>query len=106
VTAATGVTPVAVWGAAERGGWGRWHSWPRWLDAEKWAMDRGLCGGGLATYRIEFYLVDAPFARVYGFARNDDGHLFTDPATGRATLADPVTVMLDELPPAELTGPR
>lgn len=65
-------------------------------------MERGLIGARLATYRIEFYLVDAPFARVYRYALNDGGRLFIQPATGRPALAEPVTVLLDELPPAEL----
>ena len=106
MSTATGITPVAAWGATEPdAGWGRWHSWPRWQEAEKWAEERGLVGTALLTYRIEFYLVDIPFARIYSFARNDNGHLFTDPATGKAALAEPVAVVLDELPPAELMGP-
>lgn len=103
---ATEVAPLAAWGATELGvGWDRWHSWSRWFEAERWATEHGLAGFDHATYRIEIYLVDAPFARVYRFARNDDGHLFADPATGRATLAEPVIVVLDELPPAELLEP-
>jgi len=103
----TEAAPLAAWGAAEPDvGWGRWYSWPRRLEAEKWAMDRGLIGDGILAYRIEFYLVDAPFARVYCFARNGAGHLFNHPATGRPALAEPVTIMLDDLPPAELLGPR
>ena len=102
----TAMTPLAAWGATEPDvGWARWHSWPRWREAEKWALERGLIGDGLPIYRIEFYLIDTPFARLFGFARNDNGHLFTDPATGKAALAKPVDVVLDELPPAGLQGP-
>ena len=99
----TEITPLAGWGATEPDvGWDRWHSWPHWREAEQWAMDRSLVGGALLVYRIEFYLTDAPFARIYRFARNDGGHLFTDPATGKAALDKPVDVVLDSLPPADL----
>jgi hypothetical protein len=95
---------LAAWGAGlrDREGWDRWHSRPRWREAEEWAVDRGLAGNGLWTYRIEFFLVDAPFARVYRLAISEDRHLVIDPVTRQAALADPVDVMLDGLPPPEL----
>jgi hypothetical protein len=106
----TEIAPLAVWGAKERDGkgWDRWHSWPRWREAEGWAIERGLAGDGLATYRIEFYLIDAPFARIFRYALDHEGRRFmADPAAYRKpALAEPVTVVLDELPPAELLGRR
>lgn len=104
----TEAVPLAVWGARQRDGkdWAPWHSWPHWLEAERWAIARGYAGGGLATYRIEFYLIGVPFALVFRYALNDDGRRFmADRVVRRPALADPVTVILDELPPPELLGP-
>jgi hypothetical protein len=47
-------------------------------------------------------LLDAPFAVVYRYALNEDGHKYIDPATGYAAVEPPVVVPLAELPPEHL----
>lgn len=49
-----------------------------------------------ATYRVEFFLIDAPFAR------NEDGELYLDVTGKSAATAEPDTLLLSELPPRHL----
>ncbi len=84
-----------------------WHSWEHWREAEAWAFSHGLAdpgpdGGRTGTYRIEFHLVDTPFAKVFRFALNAAGCHYKDPDTGDAALAEPETMILGELPPEHL----
>ena len=59
----------------------------------------------LDRYRIEFYLLDAPFAVVHKYALDDnEGFKYLDLATGEAAVEPPVLVPLAELPPAHLCG--
>lgn len=68
--------------------------------AAKWLSDHGIdpCG----AYRVEFYLVDTPFARVFPYAESEAGWRYWDPATGDAAVGEPRTVLLPALPPAGL----
>lgn len=55
------------------------------------------------TYRIEFFLVDAPFAVVYRYAAKDPWTLQYQLSVLRdATTDEPVVVPLAELPPPEI----
>jgi len=88
--------PLAVWDART----GNFHKWAHWLEASQWGKDHDLPVGDL--YRIEFYLLDTPFATLFAYARDDSGHPYVDPDTHSAALAEPVTKILDELPPDHL----
>ncbi len=81
--------PLAVWDA-RRAPVRKITAW------SEWAREHGIPVDD--TYRIEFYLVDAPFARVFRYAVNADGRCFKDPATGEAAEEPPVDVILSELP--------
>ena len=53
------------------------------------------------TYRVEFYLLDAPFAVVYRYERDEDGYKHNGP-DGEIATEPPVVVPLTELPPEHL----
>lgn len=56
------------------------------------------------TYRVEFYLLDAPFGILHRHARDADGQIFVDPETEEVAVEEPVVQMLAELPAAHLLG--
>jgi hypothetical protein len=87
--------PLAVWDT-------RTATWFTWAFSERthWATEH--LQRARDTYRAEFYLMDAPFAVLYRYARNSDGKLYEDPDTGHLVSETPVTQMLDELPPKRL----
>jgi hypothetical protein len=92
--------PLAVWDT--RGDGALWNSFTdgRFTQATTWAA-RHIQEPRI-TFRIEFYLIDAPFAVVYRYIRDEEDRLMHDPATGRPRATEPVIQMLDELPPAHL----
>jgi hypothetical protein len=84
--------PAVVWDAGER-------AWLRDRKAKSaWLEERGFPVNQM--YRAEFYLIDAPFARIFCYALNDNGrkHGFC----GSIVREEPRDVLLDELPPTEL----
>lgn len=94
-----GLEPLAVWDvrAAE---WGS-----TWLGdtrgAVLWIWDH-LGGNPSTIRRVEFYVLDGPFAVVYRYALQDEGFKYQDLATWEAAVEPPVIVPLAELPPAHL----
>lgn len=64
---AAGVEPLAIWDTRDPGG----LYWTRWREAGEWAQQH--IADAFSTYRAEFYLVDAPFAVLYRYKRNDAG---------------------------------
>jgi hypothetical protein len=90
----TCAAPLAVWHADRY--WGRWKHMP---EASQWARDHGWPVNDL--YRIEFWLIDVPFARLFAFARNDKGKIY-DSETHSPAVCAPVNVILDALPPEHL----
>lgn len=94
----TAAAPLAVWDCC---GARPFHKWEHWPEAVEWNATH-LPGQGDDTYRLEFYLVDAPFAVAYRYATNDKGHRYIDPATGHPAVEKPVTVVLSDLPPPHL----
>jgi hypothetical protein len=52
------------------------------------------------TYRVEVYLVDAPFAKVFQYATDDDGDIKLNEAGDDVELVTR-TVLLSSLPPAK-----
>jgi len=85
--------PLAVWDVN-----GGYHKWPLWREAYEWALAQGLRPDD-AT-RMEFYLVDIPFARADYYKVNDAGRRYLD--AGREPAMEEVTVPLSELPPERL----
>jgi hypothetical protein len=100
-----GLEPLAVWDVRER--LGPWREWTNGgeetsdsVDAVLWAIAN--TGPARDIYRIEFHLIDAPFAVVYRYKRNGDGFKYQDPETDSIATEPPVIVPLAELPPAHL----
>jgi hypothetical protein len=56
------------------------------------------------TVRIDFYLLDGPFAVVHRVALNEHGSPFDDPATCGIAMEGPGVLALAELPPECLLG--
>jgi hypothetical protein len=94
---ATAIEPLAVWDSREPGD----CFWRHHLEASEWASTH-LPGRAASIYRAEFYLMDAPFAVVHAYARNDQDRIIFDPATNGPVHAPPATVILGELPPEHL----
>lgn len=90
-----GLEPLAVWDVRSDAWFDRYF-----LERAKWAT--GHIERSCDTYRAEFYLLDAPFARLHCYRRNPDGFKHGDPATGEPVTEPPVIVPLAELPPAHL----
>lgn len=80
----------------------RWESWMG--EANAWAQQH--IADANHTYRVEFYLAGAPFGVIYRYVADGNGRVKTDPVTGSAMCAEPVTEMLGELPPAHLLTRR
>jgi hypothetical protein len=86
--------PVAIWDARER----NWRRSEHFRERTRWAQSHiPEC---MSTYRIEFYLIDAPCALVYRYQRDDEGHIIHDEATSSPVKLDPVFLALESLPPA------
>jgi hypothetical protein len=95
-----GLEPLAVWDARDEAFWDGHDALLRACGAIAWAKDRIPARNDAC--RIEFYLLDAPFAVVTHFARDADGFKYAQ--DGQAVTEPPVVVPLDELPPAHLLG--
>jgi hypothetical protein len=90
------VAPLIVWDANDRS----YFRSPLREEAFAWTVEH--CGADEDTRRIEFFLMDAPFARVHRYALDAAGRRYLDPATDEIAEQPPVTVILNELPPAHL----
>lgn len=106
-----GLEPLAVWDV--RGKWSDPGAIGPWLcmtppgepfydsfHAASWVV--GNIDRACDVFRIEFYMLDAPFAVVHRYKRNEDGFKYQDAATGKAAAEPPVIVPLGSLPPAHL----
>jgi hypothetical protein len=93
-----GLEPLAAWDAKDRP--------PGWTDGHTqqmaWWMQACLTEYAQDASRVEFYIVDGPFALVHLFARNSDGFRYHDPDEDGPAKLEPVTVPLAELPPEHL----
>jgi hypothetical protein len=92
--------PLAVWEANAGRGLFREHL----TEASVWAVKHLGQEVANRTVRVDFHLLDAPFAVLYQVVTNEDGHKLVNPETGGLWLAEPVVQVLDELPPAHLLG--
>jgi hypothetical protein len=77
----------------------RWDG-DRQAEAAGW-LAANLPKGMSNVVRIEFYLIDVPFAIVTRYETDDRNWIILD-SGGRAGITDPVTVVLRELPPERL----
>lgn len=89
--------PIAVWDTRDLAG--RWRQPPYPREHVKWAVANIPRADD--TYRVEFYLIDAPCAVLYRYARNENGKVVHD---SEAATEPPVMVMLPSLPPRHLLG--
>jgi purine nucleoside permease len=96
-----GLKPLAVWDV-KAADWR--HRWTEGMTQQMaWWVQQHLTTYASDIYRIEFYLLDGPFAVVHKYALDDnEGFKYLDFSTGRAAVEPPVVVPLDELPPAHL----
>jgi hypothetical protein len=79
--------------------------WPHRDEAEHWALDHGIIGFGPdkpkgRTYRVVLFVLDGPVARRYQYATDEIGRVMLD--GDRQKLAEPVDMLLSELPPEHL----
>ena len=99
-----GLEPLAVWDVRDPDGpWGRRGTADRvnlMIEAINWAEAR--IDRSVDTFRVEFYLLDAPFAVAYRNMRDEDRRLVWNPETRCPYEEPPVIVPLAELPPAHL----
>jgi hypothetical protein len=96
--------PLAVWDVRED----RW--WDKQPARRDWLKAAGLTVG--KTYRIEFRLLDTPFARIFCYALNEAGRPYWLPCHTPGQLHDhdacdvareePRDIVLDAPPPREL----
>lgn len=98
-----GLEPVAVWDA--RDPLNSQPDVPRWLESAEWA--KAHIPRVNDTYRVEFYLLDTPFAVVHRFAVNAEGLKYAIGHLARLDNREPATeppviVPLAELPPEHL----
>lgn len=92
MTIPDGLEPLGVWDLTHGTLFKGDDNWEQlFLDACFWWADHLDDDGSIG--RVEFYLIDAPFAVVY---RHD--------ATGKIATEPPVIVPLDQLPPPHLLG--
>lgn len=47
-----------------------------------------------STHRVEHLVIDAPLIRVFQVARNEDGKVYADPATGDLAYRKPFDVLV------------
>ena len=88
------ITPLAVWDVRDLG-------WPDiWQPVREFLESQGVPVAD--TYRVEVYLFDTPFARVFTYAVDDRGWRYYDPGTDWAAVSDPYDVPLSALPPDSL----
>lgn len=90
--------PVAVWDVHSAQDSLYWH---HHREVSVWATEN-LPDRAISITRVEFYLLDCPFAVIHEVARDGDGRCVIDLKTGTTAMAAPRTVLLDALPPAEL----
>jgi hypothetical protein len=86
--------PVAVWDARHLR-FGEVHP-----AVQHWIEGEGIDPN--ETYRVEVYLLDAPFARVFTYASEPGrppGWRYWDEATGWAAVNDPYDKPVSGLPP-------
>ena len=95
--------PLAVWDVREDPWWDKYYARRDWLKAA------GLPARKM--YRVEFFLFDAPFARIFCYALNKEGCRHWAPGHAQAphdhdacspVYEAPCDVLLEDLPPREL----
>lgn len=93
-----GLEPLGVWDAGDP--LNNQPDVPRWLESAEWAGEH--IPQPNATYRVDFYLADAPFAVVHRYKLNENGRKYQ--VNGEPVREDPAIMPLAELPPDRLLG--
>ena len=71
---------------------------PARMDLVEWLAEHGV--EGKLTYRLEFYLIDIPFIRVFQYEPDPKAIIRWDPKTGEAIQRRPFDVIThSDLPP-------
>lgn len=85
-----------------------WNAMTQWYwesglyqEAWDWLRDRGMAHDDI--WCVAFYVLDAPFAAIHRWDRSKAGHTYVN-EYGKPAVAEPVIVLLDELPPPQLFG--
>ncbi len=94
----TELAPLFAWDSSDKSN--AFHGWEHWREASLWADDHGLPSRN--AYRIEFFRLDAPFARYFAYAHGEDGRVLANDRNDGPVKAPPADKILDELPPAHL----
>jgi hypothetical protein len=90
---------LGVWDTRDKHS--RWWQ-PAMPEAVAWAAQH--IADADSTYRVEFRLLDGPYAVVWRHKRDAEGRLYADLDTGEIASEGPVIQALGELPPAHLLG--
>lgn len=93
-----GLEPLAVWDGRARDWWRGWTE-RQLLELDDW-LQGNLGLRGRYACRVEFYLLDAAFAIVTAYKRDECGFKYQE--NGRIAVEPPVIVPLAALPPAHL----
>ncbi|MEV4246985.1 hypothetical protein AB0J63_26675 [Streptosporangium canum] len=89
--------PLVVFDSADNTYWNRASADAAWYDSLLgWVRQHGIDPPN--TYRLEVYLLDCPFARVYEFDLDKDGRKYV--AGSDYARREPRDVLLSSLPPA------
>jgi hypothetical protein len=93
--------PIAVWDVRdpEESAIFFFANWEgaRTIEASRW-LEENVPELSTRVIRVEFHLIDVPFAIVTRYELNERGAISIG-GDGRALISDPVTVVLRELPP-------
>lgn len=92
-------TKITVYDAREDSWWGlSKDDRARFTD---WLKNEGYEPDGRAVYRTEIHAGDAPFARVFAYALDEQGHKYLDPESGDVAELPPCDVRLSSPPPVQ-----
>jgi hypothetical protein len=93
----TQLEPLAVYDVHEPGWYGlsddQRHDLAAWSRAQRIEPSD--------TFRLEIYLLDCPFARVFQFERDAGGHKYVIPGTREIACRKPFDVPVGEMPPVK-----
>jgi hypothetical protein len=90
--------PLAVYDVHEDG-WEQLTAQEQY-QVRLWVVEQGMDPGDI--FRLEVFLIDCPFARVYEFDRDEDGSLrVEDQPPWDFAVRPPRDVLLSSLPPVK-----
>lgn len=69
---------------------------------DDWVVDHGIALAD--TYRMEIYLLDCLFARVFQYDRDEQGRFCLDPAAQDVARREPFDMPIESMPPVKPGG--